>query len=127
MYPAACAFCASPSPYAGNSELNDLPATSWVTTVFDHTGLIRIGDHESGDHTSYESKMHVRIRRTDPGRPDEDRYVVERRVDIVPFTASVALTDDGVPPARPSRQEEGHAREEQREEQEPPCLRIGRR
>ena len=27
--------------------------------------------------------------------------MVERRVDIVPFTASVALTGDGVPPARP--------------------------
>ena len=59
--------------------------------------------------------------------PDEDRYVVERRVDIVPFTASVALTGDGVPPARPSRLEEGDALEEQREEQEPPCLRVGRR
>src|SRR5437764_23842 len=35
LYPAACAFCASASPYAGRSELSVLPATSCVTTVFD--------------------------------------------------------------------------------------------
>jgi hypothetical protein len=38
LYPAACAFCASPSPNAGINELNDLPATNCVTTVFDQTG-----------------------------------------------------------------------------------------
>src|SRR5581483_1826452 len=38
LYPAACAFWASASPYAGSSELSVLPATSCVTTVFDQTG-----------------------------------------------------------------------------------------